>query len=406
MEERKFIKLKKEEYGIKGYIKRDLGKGKISRLDIEYTPVGEKIVIHTSKPGLVIGRRGEKIEYLTDMLKRRFKLENPHIEIKEIENPLFDAQLVADEIALALERMGNLKFKVIAYRKLQEIMNAGALGCELRLTGKLPSDRSKSWRFADGYLKKAGEPSKEIDRAQSTALTKTGVIGIKAAIMPPDARIYDKIDVDEKMKLQIKSNIDKIEDKDKEEDKTSKKKKSGELKGIEKEKKGIKKDLEKTIKKEEKEEKEIVKKVVDKVEGKKESIGKGELEIAEKIAKEEEKIKEVKEKVEDELGKLDKEEGKVIDKVVEEELKDQEVGEYDQKIEDVVDTEIKPEESGTAIKIEQEVEEGVPQEMADRENRKEKEKVEEKDEKEKIEDSNGRDEEKDIKAENTNEVRG
>ena len=208
MEERKFIRLKKEEFGIKEYIKRNLGKGKISDLDIEYTPVGEKIIISTSKPGLVIGRRGEKIQELTEVLKRRFKLENPHIEINEIEKPLFDSQIVADEIALALERMGNLRFKVIAYRKLQEIMREGALGCELRLSGKLPSERARSWRFAEGYLKKAGEPSKEINRAQATALTKTGIIGIKVAIMPPEARIYDRIDIDQEMKDRIKRDVE------------------------------------------------------------------------------------------------------------------------------------------------------------------------------------------------------
>jgi small subunit ribosomal protein S3 len=214
MEERKFIRLKKEEFGIKEYIKRSLGKGKISKLDIEYTPIGEKIIVFTSKPGLVIGRRGEKIEELTQVLKNRFKLENPHIEISEIRNPLFDSQLVADEIALALERMGNLKFKVIAYRKLQEIIRAGALGCELRLTGKLPSERARSWRFAEGYLKKAGESRKEIDRAQSTALTKTGIIGIKVAIMSPDARIYDQIKIDDELRAKIRSPV--IEDKEEE----------------------------------------------------------------------------------------------------------------------------------------------------------------------------------------------
>jgi small subunit ribosomal protein S3 len=211
MEERKFIKLKKEEYGIKEYIKRDLGKGKISKLDIEYTPVGEKIIISTARPGLVIGRRGEKIDDLTQVLKKRFKLENPHIEIREIEQPLFDAQTVADDIAMALERMGNLKFKIIAYKKLQEVMRAGALGCELRLSGKLPSDRAKSWLFTEGYLKKAGESSKEIDRAQAVALTKTGIIGVKVAVMPPTARIYDKIDITEGVKENIKK-VSTLED--------------------------------------------------------------------------------------------------------------------------------------------------------------------------------------------------
>jgi small subunit ribosomal protein S3 len=208
MEERKFIQLKKQEFGIKEYIKKDLGKGKISRLDIEYTPVGEKIIVSTSKPGLVIGKRGEKIEELTRVLKTRFKLENPHIEINEIKNPLFDSQVVADDIAMALERMGNLKFKVIAYKKLQEIIAAGALGCEIRLSGKLPSERAKSWRFAEGYLKKSGESAKEVDRALTTALTKTGMIGIKVAIMAPDARIYDQINVDAKILNQIKTPLD------------------------------------------------------------------------------------------------------------------------------------------------------------------------------------------------------
>ena len=218
MDAYKFVKLKKEEFGISEYIKRQLGKGKISRLDIEYTTVGEKIIISSSKPGLVIGRKGEQIQQLTEVLKKRFKLENPHIEISEIETPLFDAQGVADEIAMALERMGNLKFKVIAYRKLQEIMKAGALGCELRLSGKLPSERAKSWRFAEGYLKKAGDSAKEVNRAQATGLTKTGIIGVKVAIMPPTARIYDRIVVDDAMraKLGIKEEVEESEKSDKE----------------------------------------------------------------------------------------------------------------------------------------------------------------------------------------------
>ena len=95
----------------------------------------------------------------------------------EVKNPEFDAQIVADDIALTLEKIGPLKFKVIAYKMLQKIIQAGALGVEIVLSGKLPSERARSWRFAEGYLKKAGESSKEIDRAKSTALTKTGIIG-------------------------------------------------------------------------------------------------------------------------------------------------------------------------------------------------------------------------------------
>src|SRR3989338_6133651 len=169
MEEKKFVTFKKEELGVREYVKRELGKGRISSANIEYTPVGEKIIIATSKPGLVIGRRGEKIEELTRVLKKRFKLDNPHIEIREITQPKLDAQLVADEIALSLERKGSLKFKVIAYKMLQEIIGTGALGAEIVLSGKLPSERAKSWRFAQGYLKKTGNPAEVVDRAMSQA---------------------------------------------------------------------------------------------------------------------------------------------------------------------------------------------------------------------------------------------
>ena len=196
--------------------------------------------------------------------------------------------------------MGNLRFKVIAYRKLQEIMNAGALGCELRLTGKLPSERAKSWRFAEGYLKKAGEPSKEIDRAQSTGLTKSGIIGIKVAIMAPDARIYDKIDIDEEIKRQINS-VGDVEDEEKVKEKPAKKK------------------------------------------------------AKKKVTKE---VKEVIEKVDDKSNKKDKanlmEKGEV--KVIKESPK------------------VKEEEDGTAIMINEELEEGVPAEQIDEDI---KEKIEE-----------------------------
>ena len=110
MEEKKFVAFKKEELGVKEYIKSSLGKGRISQVSIEYTPVGEKILVHTSRPGLIIGKRGEKIAELTSVLKRRFSLDNPHIEIVEITQPLFDAQLIADEIAILLEKKGSLKF--------------------------------------------------------------------------------------------------------------------------------------------------------------------------------------------------------------------------------------------------------------------------------------------------------
>nr|AGT99827.1 30S ribosomal protein S3 [uncultured organism] len=197
MEEKNVVKFKKEEFTIREYIKNSIGKGKVSKVRIEYTPVGEKIIVSTSKPGLVIGRGGERIEELTGILKRRFKLENPHIEIDEIKSPEFDAQIVADEIAMALENVGPLKFKVIAYKMLQKIIGAGALGVEIRLGGKLPSARAKQWRFSYGYLKKTGDSAKVVDRAQAVAQTKPGTVGVKVAILSPHAKITDSVSIND-----------------------------------------------------------------------------------------------------------------------------------------------------------------------------------------------------------------
>lgn len=206
MEEKSVVKFKKDEFAIKEYIKSILGKGKVSKVRIEYTPVGEKVIVSTNKPGLVIGKKGEKIEELTNVLKTKFKLENPRVEIDEIKQPEFDAQIVADDIALSLERMGPIKFKVIAYRSLQRIMQAGALGAEIVLGGKLPSARAKSWRFQQGYLKKVGDSAKVVDKAKAVAYTKPGAIGVKVSIFAPTAILKGELKLNKEIIGKIKLN--------------------------------------------------------------------------------------------------------------------------------------------------------------------------------------------------------
>lgn len=212
MEEKKFVNFKKEELGVKEYIKKSLGKGRISDVTIEYTPVGEKVIVATNRPGLVIGRGGEKINEMTYVLKKKFNLDNPHIEIKEITEQWLDSQIVADSIAIELERKGSLKFKLIAYRSLTNIMKAGAMGAEIVLSGKLPSDRAKSWRFAQGYLKKTGEPSKVVDRSEAQATTLSGVVGIKVSILAPNAHIHDRVVIDDNLRNRIKGSGEPVEE--------------------------------------------------------------------------------------------------------------------------------------------------------------------------------------------------
>lgn len=210
MEEKQTVKFKKEEFAIKEIVRKSIGKGKMSKVRIEYTPVGEKVIISTDKPGLVIGRGGESLNELTETLKKNFKFQNLHIEIEEIKEPAFDAQIIADEIALGLERFGPLRFKVIAYRTLEKVMKAGALGCEIRLSGKLPSSRAKTWRFAQGYLKKTGDSAKVVSRAQARAETKPGTVGVKVSILSPHAIMKDKITIDGNLINKLKENANEL----------------------------------------------------------------------------------------------------------------------------------------------------------------------------------------------------
>ena len=206
MEEKNFVNVRKDEYSVKQFVKRMFGKGKVSRVVLEYTPVGERIIVATHKPGWIIGRKGEKISELTEVLKKRFKMDNPHVDIEEITNPEFDAQLIADDIALTLERFGSQKYKASSYRALSRIKNGGALGAEIRVAGKLPSDRARVWRFAFGYLKKTGDAAKLVDRAETVAQTKQGVVGIKVAILAPGVKMPDQIEVNEELLERVRKN--------------------------------------------------------------------------------------------------------------------------------------------------------------------------------------------------------
>jgi small subunit ribosomal protein S3 len=193
MIERKIIKLKKDELRTKEFIKRHIGKGKLSSIKIERTPMGERIIIVTSKPGAIIGRKGENITELTDTLKKKFGLQNPKLEILEVERPEFDAQNIADQIAMSLENFGTQSFKIVCYKFLERIKQAGALGGEFVLSGKLPGEKARSWRFAFGYLKKTGDTANLVNKAQAVSHTKPGVTGIQVAILPGGTKIPDRI---------------------------------------------------------------------------------------------------------------------------------------------------------------------------------------------------------------------
>ncbi|USH00715.1 30S ribosomal protein S3 [Thermococcus argininiproducens] len=195
--ERYFIKEGIKEMLIDEYLEKELRRAGYGGLDIKKTPLGTKVVIFVERPGFVIGRGGRKIRELTRILERRFNLENPQIEVEEIKNPYFNAKVQATRLAQALER--GVHFRRAAYAAIRAIMNNGARGVEIRISGKLTGERAKSVRFYQGYIAKVGNPAETlVSRGYAQALLKLGVLGVKVSIMPPDARLPDEIEIVEK----------------------------------------------------------------------------------------------------------------------------------------------------------------------------------------------------------------
>jgi len=195
MIEREFINEKMKQLKIKEAIEAEFTKSaEIGGITMEKTPLGERIIISTTRPGIIIGRGGSTIKELTNKLKNKFRLENPQIETLEIPNPHTSAEVVAKKIAGELERFGPSRFKGIGYREMGKIMTAGAFGVEIIIDGPIPGARSRKWRFWKGYMKKCGFISDNLlDKAQANAILKKGTVGVSVTIMHPDTPLPDKI---------------------------------------------------------------------------------------------------------------------------------------------------------------------------------------------------------------------
>src|SRR3989338_2833449 len=222
MIERQFISRKMKEFKIEEFISNTLDKDGYSHTEIQRTPLGERIIIHTSKPGLIVGRRGSKIKDLTEILKTKFKMENPQVEVAEVINPNLSAKTIAKSIVHTFERFGPKRFKSLGYQRLQDIINSGALGAEIIISGRgIPSSRAKSWRFSAGYLKKSGDIAENfVKTGYAVAHLKSGSVGVKVIILTPDIRLPDKITMKEQIieppKLEVKEEIAQIQEDPKE----------------------------------------------------------------------------------------------------------------------------------------------------------------------------------------------
>jgi len=183
-----FIEQNTRKLKIDEFLGRELNAAGYGGVEIRKMPMRTEVIIHASRPGVVIGRRGAKIRELSDILETDFGIENVQVEVSEIENPWLCAQAMASRLARQLER--GVRFRRMAYWILRRVMRAGALGCEIIVKGKLSSRRGRYQKFKQATVAKTGAPAElYVDEADDTAILKPGAIGIKVRIMQPDAKL-------------------------------------------------------------------------------------------------------------------------------------------------------------------------------------------------------------------------
>lgn len=167
--------------------------------EIQKTPIGTKITLFVTRPGLAIGRKGAGIKDLTARLEQQFGLSNPQVSVMEVTKPELNAKIMANRIGQLVER--GTAFRRAALWTINTIMEAGALGVEVTISGKLRSERSHFEKHTNGVVPKSGDIADKVVRTSITqVLTKMGLLGIRLKIalkedLPRDFQLLDEVNV-------------------------------------------------------------------------------------------------------------------------------------------------------------------------------------------------------------------
>lgn len=190
--ERKFIDNSIIKLKISRYLQKELVRAGFSRVEIQKTPMLTRITVYVLSPGKVIGRAGSTINTLTETIRVKFKVENPQINVMEVENKMLEPMLVARDIAEKFER--GLNARKVIQGALRIMVENGALGAEIIASGKLAAKgaRGKTIRKSIGYIPKAGNVTELVREASATSYPKYGAIGVKVRIVPPGTTFPDR----------------------------------------------------------------------------------------------------------------------------------------------------------------------------------------------------------------------
>ncbi len=186
---------KYQKNAIDEFLALELKNAEYGGVELRRTPLGDRVILRVGRVGLAIGGRGRNIHRITDALRETYGLDNPQIEVAEVENPEIDARIMAFRLASSLER--GRHFRRSAHGIIRRILASGAKGVEIKISGKITSQRSRVETFRAGFVAKAGDPAdRYVDLGKAQALIRRGLLGIQVRIMRGDAILPDDIEIE------------------------------------------------------------------------------------------------------------------------------------------------------------------------------------------------------------------
>ena len=198
---------------LKDYLRKQIKDAGFSHAEISKTPTGTRVALHVTRPGIVIGRKGSGIRELTERLEKDFGLKNPQISVNEIEKPDLSPSVMCNRMASHLER--GTAFRRATMWTMKQIMESGAMGVQITISGKLRGDRSAFEKHVAGILPRAGHHAEVIvDEDIAHVKTAMGLIGIRIRIAIKEKLIpeFELLKQKEKKKVEKEIPAKKVEE--------------------------------------------------------------------------------------------------------------------------------------------------------------------------------------------------
>jgi small subunit ribosomal protein S3 len=199
---------------LKDYLRAKIKDAGFANAEVSKTPTGTRIVLHVTRPGIVIGRKGTGIKELTEKLESDFGMKNPQIAVEEITKPELSPEVMCNRMASHLER--GTAFRRATMWTIQQIMEGGAMGVEITISGKLRGDRSAFEKHSQGILPRAGHHANVIVSEDIAHVgTPMGLIGVRIRIaqkekLIPEFEMKGKTQAEKDEEIRVKKESDDI----------------------------------------------------------------------------------------------------------------------------------------------------------------------------------------------------